>query len=171
MALFNKGHVRFENGHQLRLIDYQFPLKSVQPDSGIGKIDLLGVFEDGTLAVLELKVLNSREDRRIGLLEGLIYAAIVEGNLGKITAEVTAMHGCQVIPVRPKILFVAPRRYWSDTTLYPPVAGIRGMASEISGAVPIDIELLSLSDGGLTDLGLDGTRPTLQNDVILSPVP
>jgi len=170
MALFNQGNVRFESGHQLRLIDYQFPLKSARADVDIGKIDLLGVFEDGTLAVVELKVLGNREDRRIGLLEGLIYAAIVEANLGKIAAEVTAMHGCLVMPVQPKILLVAPPRFWSDTTLYPPVAGIRGLASEISGAVPIDIVLLSLRGGQLTDLGLDGTRPTLQNDVLLSPV-
>jgi hypothetical protein len=33
----------------------QFPLKSVRADAGIGKIDLLGLHKDGTLAVVELK--------------------------------------------------------------------------------------------------------------------
>jgi hypothetical protein len=59
----------------LTLLDDQFPLKSV--GAGIGKIDLLGLHMDGTLAVVELKVAGNREDRRIALLEELNYAAAI----------------------------------------------------------------------------------------------
>lgn len=119
---------------------------------------------------MELKVERNREDRRIGLLEGLIYAAIIEANLEMIAAEVTALHGYRVVTSRPKILLAAPPGFWSDTTLYPSVAGISGLASEISSAIPIDIVLLSLNGAENIELGLDGTRPTIQIGIVLSPV-
>ena len=83
LGLFNRQlrELVLPNDERLRLIDYQFPLKSVRADAGVGKIDLLGLFPDGRLAVVELKVQDNAEDRRIGLLEGLIYAAIVEANV------------------------------------------------------------------------------------------
>ena len=44
------------DGGRFHLRDYQFPLKARQADTGIGKVDLLGVTERGRLMVIELKV-------------------------------------------------------------------------------------------------------------------
>jgi hypothetical protein len=55
-GLFLRGELSLPNGEAWTLLDYQFPLKSVLADAGIGKIDLLGLHKDGTLAVVELKV-------------------------------------------------------------------------------------------------------------------
>jgi hypothetical protein len=54
-GLFLRRELILPNGERLRLIDYQLPLKSVRADRGIGKIDLLDLYDDGTLAVVELK--------------------------------------------------------------------------------------------------------------------
>jgi len=108
MALFNRKVLDFKDGASLNLLDYQFPLKSALADHGIGKIDLLGLCADGTLAVIELKVEGNNEDRRIGLLEGLIYAGIVEANLQMIVKQINAVHGFRVALKRPRILLVAP---------------------------------------------------------------
>jgi hypothetical protein len=170
MALFNSRSLSFKTGEKLRLIDYQFPLKSVQSDQAIGKIDLLGLSEEGTLTVVEMKVDANREDRRIGILESLIYAAIVEANLPKIAAEVTETYGYRVSASRPKIVLLAPEGFWSNETAYPPTAVVRELAMEIGATVPIDIVLLCLHNHEKIDLGLDGSKPTLQADVLLSPV-
>jgi hypothetical protein len=108
-GLFRRGELPLPNGERLRLLDYQFPLKSVRGVSGIGKVDLLGLYDDGVLAVVELKVRANSEDRRIALLEGLIYGAIVEANIEQIAQEISVARGCHVSRTRPKILVVAPR--------------------------------------------------------------
>lgn len=72
--LFRRKALTLPDGKQLRLLAYQFPLKAARADAGIGKVDLLGLYDDGRLAVVELKGDGNREDRRVGLLEGLIYA-------------------------------------------------------------------------------------------------
>ena len=43
-------------GGRFRLLDYQFPLKAQESDQGIGKVDLLGVTDQGRLMAIELKV-------------------------------------------------------------------------------------------------------------------
>ena len=170
MALFNRKEINFKNGDHLRLLDYQFPLKSVRGDHGIGKIDLLGRYADGTLAVIELKVEGNAEDRRVGLLEGLIYAAILEANLPIIAAEINAMHGFQVVNARPKIMLVAPPQFWSDSRCRPPLADIKRLAAEVMAAIPINITLWNLEGLDQIGLGLDGSPPTIHSDLILSPV-
>lgn len=170
MALFNRQEINFKNGSRLRLLDYQFPLKSVRADLGIGKIDLLGRYADGTLAVIEMKVEGNNEDRRIGLLEGLIYAAIVEANVQIIAAEINSMHEFQVVTKRPKILLVAPPEFWSDFRCHPPGADMKRLAAEVMAAVPIDISLWNLDGLDQIGLGLDGSPPAIHSDVILSPV-
>jgi hypothetical protein len=170
MALFNQREIAFENGSVLRILDYQFPLKSKSIDRSVGKIDLLGLSDKGRLAIVELKVADNREDRRVALVEGLIYAAIVEANLKEIAAEVTAMHGYQVETARPAILLLAPADFWSSPRCQPPVADVSRLATAVSTQIPIDISLLSLEGAELTDLGADGTRPTLSRNVTMSPV-
>jgi hypothetical protein len=170
VGLFNKKALVLPNGGCLSLLDYQFPLRSAHTDTRIGKVDLLGLFADGTLAVIELKVDSSLEDRRIGLVEGLIYAAIVEGNIEQIAEEVLLARQRQVLRVPPKILVVAPPRFWSDARGYPSTAGLQKMTSDIMSAIPIEIALLCLNDAELIGLGLNGRRPTVRGSAFLSPV-
>jgi len=137
-GLFVRDDLALPNGEQLALLNYQFPPKSVRADAGTGKIDLLGLREDGTLAVVELKVPGNREDRRVALLEGLIYAAIVEANIEQIAAEVLAVKGRRVRLARPGILVIAAADYWSDCRTYPPTADLETLTSDIAAAIPID---------------------------------
>ena len=87
MALFRAGQMALPDGERLRWLDYQFPLKAKRSDQGIGKIDLLGLTDEGRLCVVELKTARSTEDPRIALLQGLAYAAIVEANLERIAMD------------------------------------------------------------------------------------
>lgn len=170
MALFNRREIAFKNGSRIRILDYQFPLKSIRANYGVGKVDLLGLTDDGRLAVIELKVSSNPEDRRIGLLEGLIYAAVVEANVKKIAAEVTATHRYQVAETRPEILLLAPTDFWSAPRCQPPNADLSRRATAVATLIPIDISLLNLEGAELTDRGTDGTRPSLRRNVIMSSV-
>jgi len=143
------------------------PLKAVRGDEGVGKVDLLGLCDDGVLAVIELKLASSREDRRIALLEGLVYAAIVEANIAKIAAEVAARVGSDVKAIRPKLFIVAPTPYWADTRAYPTADATASLAAAVSARISTEIVLLSMEGGGATSLGLDGSKPTVADDIAL----
>ena len=82
-ALFGRREIFFATGERLRLLDYQFPLKAGREDK-IGKIDLLGIFDEDQLAVIELKTGNNSEDRRMALVEALSYSAVIEANIEQI---------------------------------------------------------------------------------------
>jgi hypothetical protein len=129
IALFNQKELPVSAGGHLRLLDYQFPLKSVLADQGVGKVDLLGIDEGGRLTIVELKVEGSAEDRRIGLVEGLIYAAVVEANADRIAAEVLQARGCQVTSARPRFFLVAPPKFWSNPKTYPSLEDLTALSS------------------------------------------
>ena len=88
MALWNekKAWPRAD-GTEFFLLDYQFPLKAWRSDKDIGKIDLLGVTNQGRLMVIELKVNDRRDTPVAAMLQGLRYAAIVQSNLNSIAWE------------------------------------------------------------------------------------
>ncbi len=170
IGLFLRGELCLPNTAPLRLLDYQFPLKSVRADIGIGKIDLLGRCHDGTLAVVELKVVGNREDRRIALLEALIYAAIVEANIEQIASEALVAKNASILHGRPKVLIVAPPDYWSDATLAPSFENFDLLTRAVARAIAIDISLLSLHDVDLTAYGLNGRPPQVQGHAFLATV-
>ncbi len=170
VGLFNRKELALPNGERLKILDYQFPLKSSSADSGIGKIDLLGLFDDGTLGVIELKTDSNSEDRRIGLMEGLIYASIVEANIEQIASEVYAVHHCRVAHVRPKVLLIAPPVFWSNTNSVPLVDDLQELTDKIRIAIPIDITLLILADAELVKFGRDGDPPVIRGHAFLSTV-
>ena len=144
--LFRRGALSLPNGDRLTLLDYQFPLKSVRADTGIGKVDLLGIFEDGTLAVIELKVAGNREDRRIALLEGLIYAAIVERNIERIAEEAWLARGCRVSQTRPRVLLIVPASYWTESRTCPSTEEFEILMKDVARAVPLEIADWCLND-------------------------
>ncbi len=143
-TLFRAGGLRLEDGSQLTFLDYQFPLKSVRADAGIGKVDLLGILDDGTLVVAELKMEGNREDRRIAILEGLAYAAVVEANLEQIAEEVLAIKGRHVRRTRPAVVLLAPLTYWTDIQGHPRLTDLLALLTSISTATPIGIMPMSL---------------------------
>ena len=123
MALWNlnKCWPRLNDG-RFRLLDYQFPLKARQLDKDIGKVDLLGVTDQGRLMVIELKVKPKGESNRgdspaAALIQGLRYAAIVEANLNVIAAEVESCPGDRfkdvtIVEEPPIVQILAPKSWW-----------------------------------------------------------
>ena len=110
------------DGGRFRLLDYQIPLKARQRDKGIGKVDLLGVTDQGRLIVIELKVKPKGESNRgdspaSALMQGLRYAAIVEANLKVIAAEVESCLGDRfknvtIVEESPIVQILAPKSWW-----------------------------------------------------------
>ena len=109
-------------GGRFRLLDYQLPLKARQSDRGIGKVDLLGVTDQGRLMVIELKVEpkgeNNRGDSPAGaLMQGLRYAAIMEANFKVIAAEAENRLGDRfkdvtIVEESPIVQILAPKSWW-----------------------------------------------------------
>lgn len=170
IGLFLQGKLALPNSESLRLVDYQMPLKAVQADAGIGKVDLLGLYEDGTLAVVELKIAGNSEDRRVALLEGLIYAAIVEANLERIATEIEAARDVHVARVRPRIVVVGSPLYWSAGNSIPPHHEFDALTVRVAQAVGIGIVSLCLDGAGERVFGLSGCSPQLDGRASLSPV-
>ena len=117
----NKCWPRLDDG-RFRLLDYQFPLKAQRSDKGIGKVDLLGVTDQGRLMVIELKVKPKGESNRgdspaAALMQGLRYAAIVEANLEVIAKEVESclgdrFKGVTIVEESPIVQILAPKSWW-----------------------------------------------------------
>jgi hypothetical protein len=168
VALFNRRELVRTDGRWLTLIDYQFPLKSVRADRGVGKIDLLGLCDDGTLAVIELKLAHNAEDRRIALVEGLIHAAVLQANIEVVANEVSAQRQRPIGPTRPKIMIVAAPEYWDDAAAIPPRPDLESLVDKLATATSIDIELFCLCDAKLVEFGLAGRPPRLLGHAYLS---
>ena len=103
-------------GGGFRLLDYQFPLKAQQSDKGIGKVDLLGVTDQGRLMVVELKVKpadGSRGETPMkALMEGLRYAAIVMANQDAIAQEAKVRFNEEISAEPPLVQILAPKSWW-----------------------------------------------------------
>jgi hypothetical protein len=168
VGLFLRGELSLPNGEALTLLDYQFPLKSVRADAGIGKIDLLGLHKDGTLAVVELKVAGNREDRRIALVEGLIYAAVIEANIEQIAAEILAARNVRILKIRPKVIVIGPRGYWFDRRISPSIDDFNALTRAVACAVPLEISSFCLNDADLVAFGLNGRPPQVHGHGFLS---
>jgi len=99
---------------EIRLLDYQVPLKSARSDAGVGKVDLLGVDQQGRLCVIELK--SGRATRADtpskALVEGLAYAAVVEENLKDIASEARAQFQVDLSEQAPRVIVAASTAYW-----------------------------------------------------------
>ena len=170
IGLFLRGQLSLPNGARLNLLDYQFPLKSVRADTGIGKVDLLGLLEDGTLAVVELKVAGNPEDRRVALVEGLIDAAIVEANIEQIAKEFLSARNVRILQSRPKIFVVGPPDYWFEERISPSVDAFHELTGAVARTIPLEISSSCLNDADLVAFGLSGRPPQLRGHAFLSAV-
>lgn len=169
-------------GGWFRLLDYQVPLKARQSDSGIGKIDLVGVTDQGRLMVIELKVETSSNGRGdappTALMEGVRYAAIAQANLDAIAKEADDLCSVKITQERPTVLLLAPLTWWrgwlglSGTTRS--AAGewepeFTQLIQDVEAKIGVTVECMALEDVGLT-LGLNGQEPKLAYVPRLYPV-
>lgn len=104
--------LRLPGGDELRLLDYQFPLKATRSDEGVGKVDLVGITGGGAFSLVELKTGESTENPLIGLLEVLAYGAIVRDNLPTISGELRAMSETHQPLSTLRFFIVAPPAFW-----------------------------------------------------------
>ena len=105
-----------EDAGRLRLLDYQFPLRSQNSDKDRA-VDLLGVTDRGRLIVIELKVkpksdMNRGESPMAALIQGLRYAAIVDTNRAAIAEEVKCRFGEDIAEEPPIVQILAPKSWW-----------------------------------------------------------
>ena len=155
-------------GGKFRFLDYQVPLKARQSDGGIGKIDIVGVNDEGRLILVELKVESKHSARGdsplSALLQGLRYAAIVEANLKAIAYEAKNFD-VEVQETAPIVQILATEEWWLQQGFNFAVAGnsqkyfadfIDGIEKEIG----ITFEFLAF-DHLNVDFGLDGEKPRL----------
>lgn len=120
MALWNcKERWPHPNGSLFCLLDYQFPLKARQSDKGIGKVDLLGLTDQGRLMVIEMKVRplgdnNRGETPAAAMLQGLRYAAIMQANQEAIADEAKHRFNIRISTDPPIVQVLAPKDWWQD---------------------------------------------------------
>jgi hypothetical protein len=83
----------------------------VRADKGVGKIDLIGCINKQSLALVELKTKDSKENPRIALLEIMKYRAIVRDNINAINCEITKKFNLELSEVV-RLMILAPQAYW-----------------------------------------------------------
>jgi len=156
------------DGEWFRFLDYQVPLKARQADTGIGKIDLLGITEAGRLVVVELKVegeCGGRSDAPpAALMEGLRYAAMIEADLEAVAVEAERRFGVKLAQLPPIVQLLAPKAWWRRW-LELPAAGAWGppfteLAAAIAAKIGAPVECMALDDVEVI-YGLDGQAPRL----------
>lgn len=179
VALFNTlgadgGGLAMVDDDSLRILDYQFPLKASRSDPGVGKIDLLGAFATGRLAVVELKYLppekqhaSSADTPLRAFLEGLAYCSIVEANLASILEQAREHLGLDLATVPPALVVLANQEYWDR---YLEAVGptptwadeLDRLGTGIGQEVDVPVSFLSLDLGGALPLQYDAAgKPRL----------
>lgn len=155
---FNSDNLNIDlNGRKLKLLDYQFPLKAAQKDK-IGKIDLVGIEDDGRLCVIELKAWDNVTDTPgKALLQALEYAAAVDANLQDIRYERS-----DVADLKPSIVIMAPKGYWQSFADSIPQVLVDDIHSKLS--IPVYFISIDICKDDLI-LGLNQQKPQLKDDV------
>lgn len=162
------------DGGRQTLLDYQVPLKAVQKDPGIGKIDLLGVTDEGRLVVVELKFPrngNRGDSPMHALMEGLRYAAIVQDRSERLAKEIENRRGRQIDHRMPPIVQLwGPRSWWCawlDHDLKRRATGdwnraFERLASTLANKIGVAAECVATDTHFRgAEAGLRASRPTL----------
>jgi hypothetical protein len=128
MAMYNAGELLLPDGGTMRVIHYQTPMAAdsvTVRGKRIGKIDGLGLLDDGTLCIMELKAPAERmagDSPLKAMLEGLSYAAVEEkfheeflADIATLAAKPGAAHerfsGATI--GRPTVLVLGPTSWWN----------------------------------------------------------
>ena len=161
IALFNSFGLRSDGlavgrTGRITLAEYQVPLKARQSD-GLGKVDLLGLDEQGHICVIELKVAESNEPPVRAVLEALSYTAILAANLDALVREF-AHRGVVARNAVPRVVVWAPEGYWRAHAHGVP--HLTPLMAHIMASTGVAISLQSIGDVSVVH-GLNGSRPTL----------
>ena len=151
----------------LQLVAYQIPLKEKQ-NSPIGKVDAVGLLENGSVCLIELKAPQNRGDSPLrAFLEVLSYSAVVlEHHERFISDLVTCLPGVRVTQ-RPLALVLGPASWWNAWTNHPAAGDwrppLRDLSNSVAEQVGIDIAYGSLDCFERSDLdfGSRGKAPKL----------
>lgn len=144
-------------GGWFRLLDYQVPLKATRINVGVGKIDLMGVSNEGRLVIIELKVLAEGGGRSnpppSALMEALRYTAMVRADQDAIKGEAFEKFGADITQGSPIIVLLAPAAWWR-AWIELPAAGAWGtpFAALLKGVqekTGVATECVALDDAGL----------------------
>ena len=173
------------DGRRLRLLDYQFPLKSQQSDD-IGKVDLLGVTDQAQLMVIELKVKRRADSDRgdtpvKAMMQGLRYSAVIEANLAVIRREAEEHFGVKIAERAPSVQILAPRAWWCGwLELNGSTRKVAGcwetefakLAGDVKEKLDIAVECVALDDVDYSDITYGSTNriPQLGHIPALYPV-
>lgn len=155
-------------GATLEILDYQTPLKAQRRDSGVGKVDLVGLIDNRRLAVIELKVRGSTKaygDTPLrAYLEALAYCAIVEANQGDIASEASARFDKSIDDRPPALVIMAPQEYWAGYAEHPKAGQwwpiLRGLATELDTLLGLETHFLGLRNAAIR-MGSKGQNPQL----------
>lgn len=155
------------------LLDYQVPLKDIQANGKIGKIDLVGITDQGRFMVIELKCPRSGRGQSPAhaLMEGLRYAAIVEANIHTLASSARKRFGCKTDAEAPPIVQVLGPiswwRAWLDSGLKKRAVGnwdraFAHLASAIEKRIGVTVECMA-TDTGIAEAadGLCRRTPSL----------
>ena len=161
------------DGSSIRFLDYQVPLKQRRSDSGIGKIDMVGLTDRGRLVLTELKVTGhsggNSDPPPTALMEGLRYAAIVQANQVAITREIEQVFGLRAT-MEPPIVHILGERTWWLAWLQGDVApALAEVVGRIGKELDLPIVCASVDKLDLT-YGSGGTPPRLHGSPAISPL-
>lgn len=162
------------DGRNLRVLDYQFPLKAQQADKGVGKLDLFGRTSDARACVLELKINpvdTGRGDTPLrAYLEALAYCAIVAANTTDIAAEVSERFDLKLSVTQPLLIVVAPEKYWAGYVDHHKSgawwSALKHLADQVDTSLGLESHFLALRESNFS-MGLEGQKPLLADDCTL----
>ncbi len=179
IALFNMGwRWPRSDGGWFRFIDYQVPLKGRQTDANVGKIDLLGVTDQGRLIVVELKVEGQGGGKSdappSALMEGLRYAAMIEADLDAIAEEAEHRFSMKISRLPPIVQVLAPISWWHHWLLDIAAVGnwaqaLAKLANKIHAGTNVPVEFVAFDNVEVT-YGSNGRAPRLDHIPALHPV-
>jgi hypothetical protein len=161
---------------------YQMPLKVRQsdPDTRIGKVDIVGCIPENRLAIVMLKFVppsatrGSTGDTPLrALLEGLAYTAIVQANRIEVLEEISEAYGRQLSDEPPILIVLGNTRYWELCRKREAQKGaawinqMERLAQEIDENLGIEVRYLGMKLQGDPGWDYEEDRPVLSGTPIL----
>jgi hypothetical protein len=167
------GQLVGASGDRVRLIGYQVPLKARRADP-IGKIDLLGLLDDGRVCVVELKAPDGCGDSPLrALIEGLSYAAVLEANRASFDQEVLAQHPDAAREAPLVVVVLGPMSWWQAWEDSQGAAAwkqpFHDLCTSLEARLGVTIACAALDgfDRSTLTLGLKHQGPTLRSIPVL----
>lgn len=156
------------DGRQLKLLDYQLPLKAKRGDVGVGKVDLFGVTDGAQSCVIELKIQPSGtgygDTPLRGFLEALAYCAIVEANAADIAMEASENFDLKLTGNRPALVVMAPQEYWSNYLTHNKAGvwwpALQNLADQFFEMLGLESHFIALNNPEFS-MGLNGQKPQM----------